>query len=153
MKDKLLIPLSLIQHQLEDQLPPLCLWMCHSNLHSPPFLASSTFIKTPHISPTDNLSQPTILGVSDLDKVLIEYEYVGTVHGDGISLAYKLHDDASRDVAVLVDVHGTLLVAEQELDVAEAKHAEWFLARETGRDVFDMGSGTELGDGPRLFLI
>jgi hypothetical protein len=53
---------------------------------------------------------------------------------------------------MLVDVHGALLIAEQELRVTEAEHAERFLAAEAAGDGHDMWL-FEIWNTPRLLLV
>lgn len=106
--------------------------MLHRNLHPPPGIArrapDEPIIETLDIASRNNLSQAAILRIPHLDEILIEQEDKAADHGRRARAPDKLHDDAPRDVTVLVDVHGALLVHEQELRLAEPEHAERLLA-------------------------
>src|SRR5690242_13825218 len=121
--------LPLIKHQLNHHLTPFNLRVLQAHLNRPMMARSARqpIIKTLDVSPRNDLSQAAILRVPDLDEIGVEQQHVGAEHGGALSLADKLHDDRAADVAVLVDVHGALFVAEQELLVREAEHAQGIL--------------------------
>ena len=129
--------------------------MRHRHLQRPPrhrARALHPIIQTPDILPRDDLSQAAVLRIPHLDEVGVEEDQVRAVHGGRLGLADELEDDAARDLAVLVDVHAAVLVAEEELGVGEAEHAERPRVSETlgyGRDVGLVG----IGDAHRDLLV
>ena len=128
--------------------------MLHDHLHRPTHRATrhTAIIQHLDISPRNDLAEPAVLRVADLDKVRVEEQDVGSVEGGALGLADELHDDAAADVAVLVDVDGALLVAEDKVRVGEAEHAERVLALQAlgdGGDVLLL----EVRHGPGLLLV
>jgi hypothetical protein len=109
-------------------------------------------IKTLDVPTRNDLPQPAVLRVPHLDEIAIEQQDIGPIDGSGLGLADKLHDDAARDVAVLVDVDGALLVGEEELAVAEPEHAEGFELLDAGGDGADV-RGFGVGDGEGELLV
>lgn len=109
-------------------------------------------IQTLDVASGNDLAQSAVLRVSDLDEIAVEKQDVRAVDGGGLGFADKLHDDAARDVAVLVDVDGALLVGEKEFAVAEPEHAEWFEFLDACGDGADV-RGFGVGDGERELLV
>ena len=118
-----LILARLIQDELDDNLGLLELGVLHDDLDG---AALTAIIEEPHILTADDLLQAAIARIADFDKLAIDKEDVGVVHGGLLDLAEEVHDDATADFAVLADVDRALFVAEQEL-VFEAEHAQGFL--------------------------
>jgi len=115
----LLILLSLINQQLNNQLPPFNLRMRHGNFNSPSAGATTALgiINAPAVPTGNDLAQAAIVGVPDFDKVVVEDEDIRAVDGDGLGLADKFHDYTAGDVAVFVDVDGAFFIAKQEFDI------------------------------------
>ena len=128
--------------------------MLHHHLDRPAHGAAghAAIIQHLDVATGDDLTQPAVLRVADLDKVRVEQEDVGAVEGGALGLAHELHDDAAADVAVLVDVDGAFFVAEHEFRVREPEHAERVLAGEPLRDGGDVLL-LEFGHGPGLLLV
>lgn len=116
-------------------------------------------IQTDDIVAGNNLSEATIHSIANLDKVVVEEDEEFPVETSCVSTAHELHDHAARHVSVLVDVHGTLLVGDQELALAKTEHAEWAKVLDTMCDavqgVLCIGSGlrAEVRYRPGLLLV
>lgn len=83
-------------------------------------------VETADVGAADDLAEPAVLGAAHFDEFATEEEEVGAAEGDLASTTYKLHDDAARDLAMLIDVHGAILVAQEKFKarVVEPKHAQ-----------------------------
>ena len=144
------------QHQLHHQLHLVQLRVLHSDLDTACGIASGaankTVVQAADVAASNDLAQSAILGVADLDEVGVEEQDEAGDHGGRTRPPNELHDHAAADVAVLVDVHGALLVAQQELAVRQPEHAERLLAGKPLRDHLHV-RGLEVGDRHRLLLV
>lgn len=133
-----LLRMSLIEQHLKYNLASGHFWMCHCQLQCPLLSCWSclqrpstegvdTVIQAPNVFAGNNLSEPPILRVPDLDEVAVEENKVRAVQSAGLSLAHELHDDGARDVPVLIHVDRAFLIAEKEFGVGETEHPQWFL--------------------------
>src|SRR6266536_1086501 len=95
----------------------------------------NAIIETSNISASNHLSQAPIFGISDFYEIAVEEDEIGTVHGGCLGLAHEFHDDRAGYLAVLVNVHGTFLIAEEKFGVRETEHAQRLLVRQSRRNV------------------
>jgi hypothetical protein len=128
--------------------------MLERHLYGPHHSRAPTLrvIQTAYVPTRNDLPQPPVLRVPHLDKVRVEQYDIRTIHRRTLRFTHKFHDNGPRDIAMLVDVHSALLVAEQELRVTEAEHAKRFLAGEAAGDGHDVWL-LEIWDTPRLLLV
>lgn len=112
-----------------------------------------TVVEATDVAAGDDLTEAAVVGVADLDEIRVEEEEVGTGEGGGAGAADEFHDDAARDVAVLVDVDGALVVGEEELGFREAEHAERPLVLDARRDGGHVRGRRVGGDGEGEFFV
>ena len=165
---RILIFLPLVDDQFDDKLRPFMLRMLQADLHRPApgvtavgtrvrharvvAVPAQSVVQTLDVPAGDDLAQTAVLRVAHLDEVAVEEQDVRPVDGGGLGPADELHDDAARDLAVLVDVDGALLVREQEFALAESEHAERLELVDPGGDGAD-GRGLGVGDGKGELLV
>jgi len=114
--------------------------------------ADQPVVEAANVTAGNDLAQAAILGVADLDEIGVEEQDEAGDHGSRAGAAHELHDHAAADVAVLVDVHGALLVAQQELAVRQPEHAQRLLAAQPLRDHLHVRS-LQVRDRHRLLLV
>lgn len=84
----------------------------------------ASIIETLDLPAGDNLLQASVLRVTDLDEVVVKEHEVRSRQSSRLRSSDELHDDATADLAMLVDIDGAIGVAEEELGLAEAQHAQ-----------------------------
>lgn len=106
------VVLSIVQNQLHDELCSFHLGMLQGDLDGSLTgrTARLTIIEAFDVSTGNDLTTSTVLGVSNLDVVVIEQQDVGSIDGDTLCLVDVFHDGRSRDVTVLIGVDGAGLV-------------------------------------------
>lgn len=110
--------------------------MLHGDLDGPTTRRASRLgiIQTFDISAGDDLTQTTVLRVSDLDVIGPKQEDIRTVDGRATGSVDVLHHHRSRHVAVFVGIHRAFFVAQQKFRVVESEHPQGFLVRESCGD-------------------
>lgn len=95
---------------------------------------STPIIKQFDIPPGNDLFQPPIGRVTDLNKVIVEQNEKLTIKTGRAGASHEFHHHPSTDIPVPVDVDCTLVVADEELGLAKAEHAEGFEVRDAAVD-------------------